>query len=240
MDNARRAITATLFALAFAAPSWVGAESPAPVAVQNVLQLRVSGTVEVQQDLLTLTLGTSRDGEDPQWVQSQLRTALDQALEIAKKNASTGQMEVRTGRFNLFPRYGKDNKISGWQGSAEMYLEGRDFPRITGTAARIQTLNVTQVGFSLSRTQREAVESDAQTQAIAHFKAKAAELAKGFGFAGYTLREVSVDSSDQGFMAPLRAIPASAKAMLASSDQLPVEAGRTNVTVNVSGSVQLH
>jgi len=47
---------------------------------QNVLQLQASGTVEVQQDLLMMTLTTSRDGADPAAVQAQLRTALDAAV----------------------------------------------------------------------------------------------------------------------------------------------------------------
>ncbi len=37
--------------------------------------------------------------------------------------------------------------------------------------------------------------------AIERFKAKAAELAKGFGFSGYSLREVAVNANDQGFPA---------------------------------------
>jgi predicted secreted protein len=57
------------------------------------------------------------------------------------------------------------------------------------------------VGFSLSREQRARVEGEAQNQAIERFKAKAADLARGFGFAGYTLREVAVNANDPGYAA---------------------------------------
>ena len=205
---------------------------------QNVLQLQATGTVEVQQDLLTMNLTTARDGADPAQVQAQLKTALEAALAEARKTAQPGQMDVRTGNFALYPRHGRDGKISGWTGSAELVLEGRDFPRITQAAGRIQTLTTGGIGFGLSREARAKVETDAQTIAIERFKAKAGELAKGFGFAGYTLREVSVNANEPGFMPRVRMQAMEAKAS-SSDSPVPVEPGKATVVVTVSGSVQL-
>ena len=144
--------------------------APAPE-LRNVVQLSATGTVEVQQDLLVLNLATSKEAADAATVQTQLKQALDTALTEAKRNAQPGQLDVRTGPFGLFPRYGKDGKINGWQGRAELVLEGRDFARITATAGKIQTLAISQVAFGLSREARAKVESEAQTQAIEQFKA---------------------------------------------------------------------
>ena len=204
---------------------------------QNVLQLSASGTVEVQQDLLTLNLTTTREGPDAGTVQGQLKAALDTALNEARKAAQPGQLDVRTGNFSLYPRYTRDGKISGWNGTAELVLEGRDFARITSTAGKIQTMTMGGVGFGLSREQRAKVEGDAQAMAIERFKAKAGELAKGFGFSGYTLREIAVNSNDQNYPRP-RMMAMEAKA--SSADMaVPVEAGKSTVIVTVSGSVQL-
>ena len=204
----------------------------------NVLQFSASGTVEVQQDLLSLNLSTTREGADPAAVQTQLKAALDAALVEARKAAQPGQMDVRTGNFSLYPRHGRDGKISGWNGTAELVLEGRDFARITQTAGRIQTLTLGAVSFGLSREQRAKVEGEAQAIAIERFKAKAGELAKGFGFSGYTLREVSVNSNDQGFVPRPRMLAMEAKSAQADMP-VPVEAGKSTVLVTVSGSVQL-
>ncbi|MET3916650.1 putative secreted protein [Variovorax sp. OAS795] len=204
---------------------------------QNVLQLTASGSVEVQQDMLSMTLTTTRDATDAATVQSQLKAAVDAALAEARKNAQPGQLDVQTGNFSLSPRYTREGKINGWQGSAEVVLEGRDFPRITQTAGRITTLNVGNVGFALSREQRAKSETEAQTIAIENFKQKATTLAKGFGFSGYTLREVSVNANEGGPIRP-RAMAAQAKSFSADAP-VPVEAGKTSVVVNVSGSVQL-
>lgn len=218
--------------------AWAGAVSAQGLPYsppQNVLQLSATGTVEVQQDLLSLSLTTTREGADANVVQSQLKAALETALAEARKAAQPGQLDVRTGNFGLYPRYSQGGKISGWQGTAELVLQGRDFPRITQTAGRIQTMTLGGVSFGLSREQRAKVEGDAQSMAIDRFKAKAAELAKGFGFSGYSLREVAVNTNDQGFPRPVRAMAASAQAEAA----VPVEAGKSTVVVTVSGTVQL-
>ncbi|GAA4345511.1 SIMPL domain-containing protein [Variovorax defluvii] len=206
---------------------------------QNVLQLSANGTVEVQQDLLSMTLSTTRDAADAATVQTQLKTALDSALAEAKKNAQPGLLDVHTGNFSLVPRYTRDGKITGWSGTAELVLEGKDFPRITQTAGRISTLTVGGIGFGLSREQRAKVETEAQTIAIENFKQKAAELAKGFGFGGYTLREVSVNANQSGPIRPRMMAAEAASSKMAFDSAVPVEAGKTSVVVNVSGSVQL-
>jgi predicted secreted protein len=227
-------------ALAFA--TLLGSPTAAQTSVvappQNVLQLEARGTVEVQQDLLTLQLSTTRDGTDATAVQNQLKAALDAALAEAKKSAQPGLMDVRTGNFAIYPRHGRDGKVNGWTGSAELVLEGRDFARITQAASRIGTMTLGGVSFGLSREQRARVETEAQSIAIERFKAKAAELAKGFGFGGYTLREVAVNANEPGVVPRMRM--AAQEARMASADaSVPVEPGRSAVIVTVSGSVQL-
>jgi predicted secreted protein len=205
---------------------------------QNIVSLQSSGTVEVQQDLLLISMNTTKEGADATTVQTQLKSALDAALLEAKKVVQPGQMDVRTGAFSMYPRYSRDGKINGWQGSAELVLEGRDFARISATAGKISTLTLGQVSFGLSREARAKVEGDAQAQAIERFKTKASEISKNFGFAGYTIREVSVNANDQGFEPRGRAQMMQAKSM-ASDAPVPVEAGRSTVVVNVSGAVQM-
>ena len=223
---------------AFTCATGIYAQTMPHVALQNVAQLTASGSVEVQQDLLSISMSTTRDGTDASTVQTQLKQALDTALTQAKQAVLPGQLDVRTGNFSLYPRYGKDGKINGWQGSTELVLEGRDFARITTTAGKIQSLTLANVSFALSREQRAKVEGEAQTLAIERFKTKALDIAKGFGFTGYTLREVSINANDQGYVNRPRLMAMQAKSDMAES-AVPTEAGKSTVLVNVSGSVQM-
>lgn len=209
-----------------------------PAVLVNVAQLSANGTVEVQQDLLMIVMNTTAMGQDANVVQTQLKQALDAALAVAKPAVQPGQLDLRTGNFSLYPRYDKNGKVSGWQGTTELVLDGRDFSRITATAGKIQSLALANVSFALSREQRAKVEAEAQAIAIDRFKAKALEVSKGFGFSGYTLREVSISANDQGSQPRPRVMAMQAKADVAES-AVPVEAGKTTVLVNVSGSVQM-
>lgn len=214
------------------------AQTSAVPQVQNLVQLSASATVEVPQDLLTISMNTTRDGADSTSVQNQLRTALESALAEARKAVLAGQLDVRTGSFNLYPRYGRDGKMTGWQGTTELILEGRDFARITATAGKIQSLTLGNVSFGLSREQRAKSEGEAQGLAIERFKTRATDIARGFGFSAYSLREVSVSANDQGFAPQGRVMAMQARAAMAEAP-VPVEAGKSAVQVTVSGSVQL-
>jgi predicted secreted protein len=206
---------------------------------QNVVSLQAQGSLEVQQDLLSISMNSTKDGADAATVQTQLKAALDAALAEAKKVAQPGQLDVRTGAFSLYPRYGRDGKINGWQGTTELVLEGRDFARISTLAGKINTLTTGNVSFGLSREVRARVEAEVTAQAIDRFKVKAQEISKGFGFSGYTIREVNVNANDQGFNQPRGRMEMMQAKSMSADTAVPVEAGRSTVVVMVSGAVQM-
>lgn len=217
----------------------VSAQVMPPAEPSNVVNLSASGFLQVPQDWLSVSLNTTKEGSDAAAVQSQLKTALDAALAVVKPAVQPQQLEVRTGQFSLFPRYGSNGKINGWQGSTELVIEGRDFTRISTTASKVQSLTVGHVGFSLSREAQRQLEADVQAMAIERFRAKAGDVAKGFGFQGYVLREVSISSADQESVQPYpRAMAMQAKAAVADAP-VAVEPGKSTVNITVSGSVQL-
>lgn len=205
----------------------------------NIVNISASGFLEVPQDWLSMTLSTTQEGTDAAAVQTQLKTALDAALAVARPVAQPQLMELRTGQFNLHPRYGSNGKINGWRGTTELVIEGRDFARIGTVAGKIQSLTLSSVGFSLSREAQQKLEADVQSLAIERFKARANDVAKGFGFTSYTLRELSISSADQGGGQPYpRAMAMQAKAAMADAP-VAVEAGKSMVNVTVSGAIQL-
>ena len=212
---------------------------PAVPALSNVVQLSAQGSIEVQQDTLTISLSTTRESPDSSSLQIQLKAALESALAEAKKAVNGNGMAVRTGQFNVSPRYDKNGKINGWQGNVELILEGSDFERIASTAGKIQTLTVSNVSFGLSRDQRIVAESKAQAIAINRFKFKASEISNSFGFSTYTLREVVISAADQAFT-PRPRVMAMDIRMASVESTVPVEAGKNTVVVNVSGSIQLN
>ena len=206
----------------------------------GVLTLSESATVEVTRDTLIVTFNAAHEGNQAQAVQTALKQALDAALGEARKVAKPGQVEVQTGNFSLHPRYappvrGAAPVISGWQGSAEMTVQGQDIAAIAQLSGRIQSMAIARVGYSLSRAAREKVEADVTAQAIARWRAKAAQMSQQFGYSGYVVREVNVSTNDSQPPVQLRAMRSAAVA----DESLPTEAGKADVTATVSGSAQM-
>jgi predicted secreted protein len=212
--------------------------SPVP-APSRVVHLSASSFAEVPQDWLSIRLNTTREATDAGTVQNELKVALEAALRVARGAEQGDDMQVRTGQFGLYPRHGTQGRIQGWRGSAELVLEGRDFERIAQTAGRIQTLTMGQLGFSLSRQAQQRIESEVQAQAIERFRARAAEVSRAFGYQDFDLREVSISSTDEGAV-PMRAPVMAMEMRAAASDApVPVQPGKSTVSITVSGSIQM-
>lgn len=233
-------LAAGAFVLALATvPAPAAAQVPVLAPPANVVSLSATATIELPTDWLTVVYTTTREGPEAAAVQTQLRQALDAALAEARKVAKPGEVLVRTGGFSLNPRYAAKGGITGWQGSAELVVEGRDATAIAQTMGRIQTMTIGRVGWSLSRDARERVEGEASAQAITKFRARADAVARQFGMTGYAIREVNVMTNEPppGMPQPMARVRAMAAG--AAEESLPVEAGKALVTATVSGSVQM-
>jgi len=219
---------------AMALPSHAEADAP-----HNVVRFATSATQELTQDLLSITLQANKEGAQAAEVQAGLKQLLEAALTEARKSAQPNGMEVRTGSFSVQPRYNSSGRVNGWQGTAQLILEGTDIARITQTSGRLNQLNVVNVGYGLSRGLREQYESALTSQAIARFKTRASQIASDFGLKGYSLGDVSVSSTEPGFEPrPYMMKAMSSRAEMADAP-LPVEPGKGVLSVTVSGQVVL-
>jgi predicted secreted protein len=219
-------------ALALAAALSVGGVAaqvqPPP---SGVLSLTTTASVEVTKDVLGIVFSTTRDGNDAQSVQSALKQALDAALAEAKKIAKPGQVEVQTGNFSLYPRYGSPR-------NGQPTVQGKDTTSIAQLTGRVSTMAIARVGYTLSKEAREKVEAEVVAQAIANWRAKAQQMTQQFGYSSYAVREVNVATNEQGG-GPVPVMMSRAKTMSVADEALPTEAGKGDVTATVSGSAQM-
>ncbi len=210
----------------------------APKDPEGVISLNSSATVQVPNDWIAVQFTTTKEGTDAAAVQAALKEALGTALAQARQVAKPdGHVEVQGSGFSLQPRLNPKGLVNGWTGTTALLVQGRDMGTIAELAGRVQTMTVGNLDYSVSREAREKVEGDVAAQAIARFRAKAADYAKAFGYASFVVRDANVNV-DNGQPPPR---PFRMKAAMASSvsDSLPVEAGSGSVTANVNGSVQL-
>jgi predicted secreted protein len=206
--------------------------------LNQVLHLSASAQTEVPQDWLVITLSVQKEGLQAPAVQKQLNAILSSALAVATPTARPGALELKTGEMNVSPRYGRDGKMNGWVGSAQLVLQGRDAEQITTLAGRMPDLTVSQIDWRLSPEQKAAAEARIQAEAVAHFQSKAQSLTKQFGFTAYTLREVRVIAQEagEGVVMPRMAM---AQMDSPAPSPVPAVAGKSRVVVNISGSIVL-
>ncbi len=217
------------------------AVSPNP---EGVVSLQATASAQAARDWMTVVFSTTKEGTDAAAVQSQLKQALDAALAEARRVANPGdrvksaEVRVQGGGFSLQPRYGQKGTMTGWTGTTSMTVEGRDMGAIAQLVGRVGTLAIARLDYALSPEARAEAEGRASAEAIGRYRAKAGEVASLFGYARWTVREVNVQADQQQPTPPRFAM----KAMAMSSGDgapLPVEAGEGNVTVTVSGTIQL-
>lgn len=205
----------------------------------NVVQLSSHGSVEVQQDILRISLNTTKQGRTAAQVQSQLQQALDAALKIARSHQKGSAFRMQTGQFSVFPMHNRNQKISTWQGTATLIISGTDIARVSSVAGKIKTLTVSNTSFGISPELRKKTENQAQAQAITDFRSKAETITRQFGFSKYNLRAVTVQAENHyggNVMAYAR------KANMESSHDaapIPTQPGKSTVRVQVHGSVQM-
>ena len=177
-----------------------------------------------------------QDGSDPVALQSQLKATLEAALSSLRPRLQAQQLEVRSGQFDIYPRHNAQGRVIGWQGQADLVVEGRDFAQVSQLAGNLPRMSVAQADFSLSREGRQQLEAEVQSQAVQNFRQRAQALAKDFGFAGYTLRQVNVSSVDrpEPGVQPRLMMAADATASPAQAP-IPLVAGKEEVRITVSG-----
>ncbi|GAB3626322.1 periplasmic or secreted protein [Pandoraea terrae] len=228
----KSAAAALLLAAAGAAHAQAG-EFHAPVA--GVLSLDAQATADVPQDTVHITMFAEQQGSDPAAISAALNRKAADAVKIAKAQTD---VDVQTGNVSLYPTSDRDGRISAWRGRTELLLKSKDFPAASRLASQLSgQMQIGGVSFSLSREAQRATQAKLTEQAIASFREQAQSNARAFGYGGYTIRQVQVGQNAP--IMPRQYMVMSAMADKAAAPAMPLEGGKAQVTVTVSGSVQM-
>ncbi len=234
----RRALCGAALAVS-AAMSSIAVAQAAPDAAKPdrpTLSLSAAATSEVAQDKVTITLANEIEGNDQAKLSQQLNQLLEATLAEAKRNTA---VTARSGNYNVWANTDRNGRITTWRGRAELILESKDFGAASKLAGELsRQMAVSNVSFSLSREAREAEEQRLLAEAAKAFTTRATQAAKAFGFSGYAVKQL--DLSGSGTVTPMpRAYAMAAPAMEAKAADLPLEGGKSSVSVSVRGTVYL-
>lgn len=202
----------------------------------GVLSLDASASTEVPADIVRIDLFYEQQGNDPASLTQALNQHTDAALKLTRQQEV---VKVKTGAFSISPVTDRDGRITAWRGRSELVLESHDFGAASRLAGQLgTTLQVGDVGFSLSPEAQRQAENDLTKQAIAAFRQQAMAATQAFGYNGFTVREVNVGRNG-GVRQPRGASRMLYAASAAKSQEVPIEGGTSTVTVTVNGAVQM-
>jgi len=203
----------------------------------TLVDFRVDVQRPVANDLGRANAYVELTGSDPAEVARKVKAIIAEGLATAK--AQPG-ITVKSGSTHTYPIYSKTGRIiENWRMRSELLLESRDAASLSTAVGKLQggQLAIGGINFLPAPDTRRKAEDDATIEAIEAFNAKAARIAATLK-KPYKIRQLSVNA---GGHYPQPYPVARGAAMMASAEAapMPTEAGESNVTVNISGQIEL-
>ena len=196
--------------------------------------LSASATASVPNDRMYASLRAEADSADPAAAANAVNMRMAKALARAR---STAGVEASTSGYSSFQITDK-TQSTRWRVAQTLKLEGSEFAALSALVSQLQAeggLVVDGTQFSVSEASRRKAEETLTQQAIKAWQARAAEAARGFGFDGWRVGNVSIQAGDAFRPQPMM------RTMSFDTKAAPVamEAGNSDVTVTVSGDAVL-
>lgn len=206
--------------------AWAG-----EVVRSNLVTVQTQAVRHVPNDIARAFLAVEAEDQDPARLADTVNRAMAWALDAAKQ---AREVRVETGGYSTQPVYTK-NVLSHWRAAQELRLESRDVEALTRLIAKLQSrLQLKWMDFRVSPEQRRKVENELITEALGAFKERVGVARAGLGFKGYDIVDVNINTGGNEIR-PMQAM----RAMAAEVGAPALEAGTSEITVVVSGTVRM-
>lgn len=198
-----------------------------------VLELSAEASRPAANDQVNAVLSAEAAGPALGELSRQINATIADALKVSKAYPS---VKVQTGNTSTYPTYSKSGKIDSWRMRSEISLESGDTAAISELIGKLQTsLGVSRLVMQPSSDTRKKAENEAMLDALAAFKARAKVVADALG-KSYQIKHLSVSTGGR-IAEPM--FHMAAKSAMSEAAPMPIEAGESQVTANISGQVEL-
>ena len=231
MTSLRRLFkTVPLLAMLCVAP--LTAAAPA-TSTATTIDLSADASRLASNDLARETVFAEASGATPGELARKVNSLIAEGLKTAKAYAS---VKTRSGATHTYPGYGKSGKIDAWRMRSDLLLESSDTAALSELLGKLQnSLAVGNLVMVPAPATLKKAENEAIVDAIAAFRARAAVIAETLG-KPYRIKHLSINSSGRPMDMPM----IKARGMLAAeAAPMPIEAGDSQITANISGQIEL-
>jgi predicted secreted protein len=210
----------------------------------TILNISVSETLEVEDDLLVANLRFEYEADDPKSVQNEINRIMKQATDAAKTaqdvSFSTGQYSVYKNNLNYPNKDKADNKKEYiWHGVQSLDLKSKSADNILKLTGQLQDLGLVLSGLSyvISPEKMEETRDSMMEAAIEKLLKKAGRAAKALGKSQIEVVQINIDSNNYvPYPGPVQMM--SMDRNYAGKTAAPVAApGMSQITMTVSANV---
>jgi predicted secreted protein len=219
-----------MMSLLFSSTAWANDEPR----TYDRINLSSSANTQVQNDTLVAVLYYQREGIKLSALANEVNEKISQAVRTSKQ---VPNIEVQTVGYQTSPVYEK-RRLSGWRVRQAVRLESRDTEQMGKLLGELQaTLALESINYQVSPDKLREVEDKLISRAIGAFKQRAMLITQELGRSNYRLVEMNVNTAG----APVRPVRMFTAAMAKESAVVPpaIEAGKQDVQVSVSGTIEL-
>lgn len=228
--NTRRPIVAALLALTLTA-AHAGDD---PALRIRTAEFSAEASRSTPNDLAIAQLYAEQSGPDTATVARQVNRSIANAIESAR---GYPDIKVQSAGTSTWPVYTKGGgKIEAWRMRSEIRLESRNAAALSELVGKLQSsLAVSNIAMQPAPDTRRKAADEATVDAIRAFEQRAELVGSTLG-KRYRIHRLNI--SESGSQPPIFAKMRGA-AMMAEAAPAPIEAGESEVSVTVNGSIEL-
>ncbi|MFZ5756841.1 MAG: SIMPL domain-containing protein [Pseudomonadota bacterium] len=204
----------------------------------DMISLQADARAEVPNDLLVATLFVEMTQSDATKLAADVTKALNNGIRLVHDFPG---VKIESGQQSTWPVYDAKNKLTGWRTRAELRVESKDFDAAAKAIAKLQSgMQMGALTFVLSPDTADSTSNRLIDSALKAFRARADIVAKSMGAKGWRPVNLNI-GTDGGYHPPMPMYRKGGMVAMAA-DAVPEQemaGGNSNLTVTVSGTVQL-
>jgi len=199
----------------------------------NTVNLQAQAEREIPNDQMIVLLATEHEGSDTTGLTAKINSDMQWALEIINKYSA---VESQSKSYQTYPTYRKQVVI-GWRASQQIEIKSENIAALTELVGKLQEkLQVKQMSFSPTTETRVRIENELIEEAMQAFLARVEIVKKNMPEKNHRIINLNINTG--GYRPPIVHAQRTMMNSMEMASAPSVEAGKSKLTVTVSGSVQ--
>ena len=198
------------------------------------INLSVSATAKIDNDIMVVTLYAIEEGSDAAKLDKLVNKRIRDGLNLVKKHDT---IKHQTNAYSSNPVY-SNNKIKGWRVRQSLRLESKDMALLSDVLGKLQSdLALQSMQFTVSSDNKNAQDKILIDSALELFEERALQVVKKLRRNNYKIVNINISTSGISGVNPQYQMRAMS---LESSNSAPVvSAGEQTLSVTVNASIEL-